>query len=177
MKIKFIILILLTLSIISCNESNQQKNPKEIEPDNFKKGLTIEFNFKTSKSDQFKIMMNNIKVDEFQKKNIQIIENVINSAGDDNIVADFDPNNLSKQIVIHIGGKIEKEVVINGILISYGDKQFHLTSPEEFNSNLVFNKFIVRDSTTNKLTTKRIDGRLNPTIRIKNSLINQLQRE
>ena len=60
MKIKFIILILLTLSIISCNESNQQKNPKEIEPDNFKKGLTIEFNFKTSKSDQFKIMMNNI---------------------------------------------------------------------------------------------------------------------
>ena len=80
MKIKFIILILLTLSIISCNESNQQKNPKEIEPDNFKKGLTIEFNFKTSKSDQFKIMMNNIKVDEFQKKNIQIIENVINSA-------------------------------------------------------------------------------------------------
>ena len=85
MKIKFIILILLTLSIISCNESNQQKNPKEIEPDNFKKGLTIEFNFKTSKSDQFKIMMNNIKVDEFQKKNIQIIENVINSAGDESI--------------------------------------------------------------------------------------------
>lgn len=167
----------MTLSIISCNESNQQINSKETESKNFKKGLTIEFNFKTSKSDEFKIMMSNIKVDEFQKKNIQIVENVIPSTTEDKIVAKFDPNNISKQVVISLGNKVEKEVTINSILISYGDKHFNLKSPEDFNANLLFNKFIVRDSSSNTLTTKRIDGKLNPTFRIKNSLINQLQSE
>lgn len=174
---KLIYLLFFIIAFFGCNndKSNVQKEAKldKTKP----KSLSIDFNFRTSEADEFRVMINNIEVDEFQKKNIQIIENVTKSTSDDNIVANFDANNLSKQVVIHLGSKTEKEVTINGVLISYGDKQFNLTSPQDFNSSLVFNKFIVRDSTSNVITTKRIDGKLNPTIRLKNSLINQLQRE
>jgi hypothetical protein len=121
--------------------------------------------------------MNNIEVDELQKKHIHISENVEPSSNDDYIIAKFDPDNLSKQIVISLGNNNEKEVIIKSIIVSYGDKQFNLISPEDLNSNLVFNKFIIRDSTSNVISTKRIQGKLNPTIRLKNSLINQLERE
>lgn len=165
------------LSVMSCGDSKTEAPKPNETPQKAPKNLIIDFSFKTSEADEFKIMMNNIQVDELQTKNIQIVENVIQSTGFDKIIANFGSNNLSKQVVIHLGSKIEKEVTINGILISYGNKQFNLTSPEDLNSNLVFNKFIVRDSVTNRLTTKQIDGKLNPTIRIKNSLINQLERE
>ncbi|WP_411893956.1 hypothetical protein [Winogradskyella sp. A2] len=152
--------------------NNQQTNSEQKKS----KSLKIHFIFRTNKADEFKIMMNNIEVDELQKKQIHISENVEPSSNDDYIVANFDPDNISKQIVIQLGSKIEKEVIINGILISFGDKTVNLNSPEDFNKHLVFNKFIERDSTSNKLITKRIEGKLNPTIRLKNSLINQLQR-
>lgn len=167
-------MILLT---VCCNKNNQQTNSEKSESNSFEKSLEINFNFKTNKADEFKLMMNNIEVDELQKKHIHITENVEPSSNDDYIVANFDPDNISKQIVIQLGSKIEKEVIINGILISFGDKTVNLNSPEDFNKHLVFNKFIERDSTSNKFITKRIEGKLNPTIRLKNSLINQLERE
>lgn len=154
-------------SEISKLESLKEESPQ----------LIIDLSFKTSKPDVFKIMMNNIEFDELQKKNIQIFENVIPSTADDNIVAKFDPGNFSKQVVIHLGNKTEKEVVINKLLISFGDNQFNLTNAEDFNQYLAFNKFIERDSLTNKMITKRISGKLNPTIRIKNILLNQLMKE
>lgn len=172
-----IYVLIFVVIIFGCNEQKthvlQETEVNKVQ----EKSLSIDFKFKTSEADEFKIMMNNIKVDEFQKKNIQIVENVIPSTTEDKIVAKFDPNNISKQVVISLGNKVEKEVTINSILISYGDKHFNLKSPEDFNANLLFNKFIVRDSSSNTLTTKRIDGKLNPTFRIKNSLINQLQSE
>lgn len=175
---KIIFFLFLTNLFISCNDSKNNSASNDIKPDSDKpKSLRIDFRFKTTEADEFKIMMNNIEVDELQKKNIQIVESVTPSTGDDVIVANFDPNNLSKQIVLHLGGKIKKEVTIKSILVSYGNQQFNLTSPEDFNEHLVFNKFIERDSTSNKLITKRIEGKLNPTIRIKNNLINQLQRQ
>ncbi|MFK7781778.1 hypothetical protein [Psychroserpens sp.] len=171
----FFFLIIISL-FQSCNNSSKS-SPKEsqtiqVQP----KSLSIEFSFKTSQADEFKIMMNNITVDELQKKNIHIFEDVVPSTSDDVIVANFDPENLSKEIFCHLGNKVEKEVTIKGVLITYGDKQFNLTSTEDFNKHLDFNKFIERDSTSNKLSTKRVGGKLNPWFRIKNSLINQLQR-
>ena len=177
MKIKFIILIILTLSIISCNESNQQKNPKEIEPDIFKKSLTIEFNFKTSKSDQFKIMMNNIKFDEFQKKNIQIIEEVTPSTSEDMIVANFDAGNLSNNIIINLGNKEPKDVDIINISVSYGKKHFNISTPEDLDKYLMFNKFIERSADGNTISTKKVEGVLNPVIYFRLSFINLLKQQ
>lgn len=176
---KLITIITFAIISVSCNKSDKKHSSvSKINTDNsLKKSLKLEFIYRTNKSDVFKIMMNNIEVDELQKKHIHISENVEPSSNDDYIIAKFDPDNLSKQIVISLGNNNEKEVIIKSIIVSYGDKQFNLISPEDLNSNLVFNKFIIRDSTSNVISTKRIQGKLNPTIRLKNSLINQLERE
>ena len=49
--------------------------------------------------------MNNIKVDELQRKHIQIFETVSPSIDFDNIIAKFDKNNMSKNIVFGLGNK------------------------------------------------------------------------
>ena len=121
--------------------------------------------------------MQNIQVDDLQKKSIEIFESVVPSANDDAIIAKFDPENFSKDLVINLGDKEEKSVEIKSILISYGDNQINLTTPADLNKHLVFNRFINRDSLSNKLTTKRIEGRLNPAIRVKRSAINLLQKK
>jgi hypothetical protein len=120
-------------------------------------------------------MLNNIVVDELQKKNIHFFEDVVPTSEEDAIVAMFDANNISNNIDINLGNKEVKNVEIKSVTISYGDMLFDLTSAEDFNKYLLFNKFIERDSTSKTLVTKRIDGKLNPTIRIKNNLMNQLK--
>ncbi|MDG1660874.1 MAG: hypothetical protein P8H40_05805 [Winogradskyella sp.] len=175
-KITSLLFLVIFVLNFSCKENTSHTQIENKKPHADEPSLSVEFVYKTNKTDVFKIMMNNIKVDELQTKHIHITENVIPTTSNDVIEANFDPNNLSKQIVLHLGNKTEKSVTINRILISYGDIFFDLNSVQDFNKHLVFNKFIIRDSTSNKLSTKRIDGKLNPTIRIKNSLINQLQR-
>ncbi|WP_439152751.1 hypothetical protein [Winogradskyella sp.] len=174
----YLLTLLATLSF-SCNNLGNSKedhaqNSKKID---IAKKLTIRFNFKTNKSDVFKIMMNNIEVDELQKKNIHIFEEVVPSTGDDTIVVEFDANNMSKQIVFHLGNKNEKELEIKSILVSYGNNQYNLSTVADINKYLIFNKFVERDSLSKNLKTIRLDGRLNPSFRIKNNLINLLKRK
>lgn len=175
LKISFILIISVNLS---CNDNSSRETSNETqEVFDIPKGLVINFNFKTNKSDVFTISMQNIQVDGLQKKSIEIFENVVPSTNDDAIIAKFDPENFSKDLLINLGDKEEKFVEIKSILISYGNNQINLTTPADLNKHLVFNRFIKRDSLSNKLSTKRIDGRLNPTIRVKRSAINLLQKK
>ena len=52
-----------TLSIISCNESNQQKNPKEIEPDNFKKDF---YKYENFINNEIRKLYHNININKEQ---------------------------------------------------------------------------------------------------------------
>lgn len=175
LRISFILIISVNLS---CKDNNSTETSSDVqEVFDIPKQLIINFNFKTNKSDVFSISMQNIQVDDLQKKSIEIFESVVPSANDDAIIAKFDPENFSKDLVINLGDKEEKSVEIKSILISYGDNQINLTTPADLNKHLVFNRFINRDSLSNKLTTKRIDGRLNPAIRVKRSAINLLQKK
>jgi hypothetical protein len=141
------------------------------------KHLTVNFNFKTNKPDMFKIMLNNVEIDELQKKNIHIFENVIPSTEDDAITAKFDADNMSNNVVIHLGNKEVKEVEIKSILISYGNNQINISSPKDLDKYFVFNKFIEKDSTSNTLKTKRVNGQHNPAFSFKRNLINLLKKE
>ena len=76
-----------------------------------------------------------------------------------------------------MGNKTIKEVAIENILISFGKNQYNLVSAEDINKYLAFNRFIERDSLSKILKTIRVDGKLNPTFRIKNNLLNLLNRE
>lgn len=176
------ILLIILLSIFSLNISckdKEEKPSREIikEELNTPKNLTINFSFKTNKADTFTIMLNNIKVDELQKKNIHIFEDVIASTGEDSILAEFDSDNISNNLIFSIGNKEVKELEIKSILILYGKKQFNISTPEDLNKYIIFNDFIVRDSTSLVLKTKKINGRHNPTFRIKNTLLNSLTKE
>jgi hypothetical protein len=178
MKLFLRIISILTISVnLSCKNNNSTEKPIDVqEVIDIPNQLVINFNFKTNKSDLFKISMRNIQVDEFQKKAIEISEEVIPSTNYDAISAKFDDGNFSKDLIINLGNKEEKSVEIKNIIISYGDNQISLISPSDLNKNLVFNRFIQRDSLSKNLKTKRIDGRLNPVISIKKSTINLLQK-
>ena len=152
--------------------SNEVKKTEEVS-----KQLEIRFSFKTNKTDVFKIMMNNIEVDEFQKKNIQIFETIPPSSQFENIVAKFDEGNMSKNIVFSLGNKKVKEVTIDNINISYKNKVIDISTPKDITKFLRFNKHIKRDSTSKIIKTKKVDGKHSPTFTFSKNLIKQLDKD
>ncbi len=176
---KRIIGILALVMLINVSCKNKSKSiTSEIKDETLTlKHLTISFNFKTNKQDIFKIMLNNIKIDELQNKNIHIFEDVTPSTGFDAIIAKFDADNISNNIIFSLGNKEVKEVEIKSILVSYGNNQVNITSPKDLNKYIRFNKFIKKDSLSNILHTQKINGKLNPTFSFKRRLINQLKKE
>lgn len=176
---KTVLLIVTTLIFSSAckdnttNPINEAIKKEIIAP----KYLTINFRFKTNKTDTFKIMLSNIEVDELQKKNIYIFEDVIPSSGEDSIIAKFDPGNISNSITINLGNKEIKEVEIIEILVSYGSNGIKISTNKDIDKYLAFNRFIERDSTSNIIRTKKVDGLHNPGFSLKRKLINQLRKE
>jgi len=176
-KTYLIFIVLISLNFSCKNSGEEQVISQEKREATPSKQLSINFNFKTNQPDVFKIMMNNIEVDNLQKKNIQIFEDVIPSTNDDAIKADFDANNISNNIIIHLGNETVKEVEVKSILVAYGKNQLTITSAQDLNKYFAFNKFIKRDSTTKILETKRVDGKHNPSFRLRRNLINFLKKE
>lgn len=177
-KLSFVVLILL-FAITACknNEDKQEKENKVEVEVVAPKQLIVNFNFKTNKADVFKIMMNNIQVDELQKKNIQIFENVIPSSSQDKITAKFEDGNMSKNIVVHLGNKEVKEIEISSVEISYGDNYISIKTPQDLDKYFAFNKFIEKDLTSNKLKTITVNGQHNPVFSFKHNLINFITKE
>ena len=69
------------------------------------KELEVVLDFKTNKDDKFKLMLNNIRVDEFQNKNVQIIEKVNQTSSVDKIITKFGDNNISNNFIINLRTK------------------------------------------------------------------------
>ena len=177
---KSVLILTVIIGFVACKNDkivNTEKvtSPIKIEEDD--KELVVKLGFKTNKNDVFKIMVNNIVVDELQKKNIHVIEEVVPTSGVDDITANFGVNNISNNILIHLGNKAVKEVEIVDMTVSYGKNRISLKTPEDQNKYLIFNKFIDKDTTTVKLKTKRVDGTHNPVIYFKRNLINLLTKE
>lgn len=173
MRIRVFLSLLFLMSLVACKNNSEEKNHQEqvIKKNN----LEVLLLYKTNKADMFKIMMNNIVVDEFQKKSIQFTEEVVPTSEYDEMKVSFDEGNLSKNIIFHLGNKVEKTVEIKSITITYGDKVFSLSKPSDFNDFLIFNKFIEIEPNKKMIKTKRIDGKLYPTFSLRQKLINQLK--
>jgi len=167
--------IILLITALSCNDVGKSEKLNQSQSEDINdKSLTINFNFKTNKTDVFKIMMNNIQVDELQKKNVHIFENVVPSSSQDEIIGKFDAGDISRSIHIHLGNKERKEVEIVSIHLSYGENQINIATPEDLDKYFVFNKFIEKDPTSKKLKTIKINGQHNPVFSLKLNLINFL---
>ncbi|RSK41513.1 hypothetical protein [Mangrovimonas spongiae] len=167
---KKIVLALFLIIFFSCkNEKAQPKtNIKPIQ----NKELIVRLGFKTNVKDEFKILLNNIKVDEFQKKNIQVRETVPPSSGFESIVANLGSDVNTRNLLIHLGKK-EKTVVFNGIEFSYGNKNI-LVTKANFNKFLNTNKFLTLEDNGFVFSTKRINGKHNPAIIAKKKLLDSL---
>lgn len=173
----FVFLFLLTLG---CKENekntevtnNNKSNILIAEP-----GLKIKLRYKTNKADEFTAMMNNIEVDQIQKKNIHIIEQVQPSTEVDFMVAEFDAGNLSDNVLIHLGDKNLKKVDIIDISVTYGKNEFYASTVEDLEKYFVFSKCIEREPGEKTLKTIRADGILYPVIYFKRSFINALKKQ
>jgi len=169
---KISILLFLALVLFSCeNRTDKQKQQKEIVEIEDKKELIIEMYFKTNKEDTFKFLMNNIKVDEFQSKNIQILEKVSPSTAVDQMSFNFE-NNKPNSFIINLGNKHPKEVTIKNIVVKYGENIVEINK-SNFKRYTVPNKFIeINEEGT--LITKKIDGKHNPSLVLKKNVFNQV---
>ncbi|WP_299223593.1 hypothetical protein [uncultured Psychroserpens sp.] len=179
-KIKELTLFFLALLIVSCQEvtsKDESTELKQAKVEIVEPSLRIEFNFKTNKSDVFKIIMKNIEVDELQKKDIHIFEEITPSSHDDSIVAEFGSGNISENILISLGGQQPKIVEIINISVTYGDKYYDINTAEDLNKYFIFNKFIEKGLEEKTFRTKVVDGVSNPLIFFKKTFISTLKRK
>ena len=174
---KIVLLILIIGFSYSCKESsNRKENNIEIENKLISKSLTVNFSFKTNKSDVFRIILNNIEVDDLQKKNINIFERVNPSNEFDRIIAKFDSDNLSNNLVINLGNKEQKEIKINTIEFAY-DKNAIVITKSNFDKFLRVNQFIDYNKENFSIKTKRVNEKHSPSIIARKTLIDFLTKE
>lgn len=164
-KIAFI--LFLSLCMFACKSEEKKEKPSEkapIEVAKKEKDWVINISLKTNKSDDFKLMMNNIEIDEFQKKNIHIIEKMEPTTSFETITAKFGPN-ISKNFVILFGNKEEKEISIQSIEIIYGGNILSVGS-ENLSEYFNYNEFIQEDE-LGVLKTIKKGNRHNPAMFLK----------
>jgi hypothetical protein len=172
----FLILFIITLS---CNNSKEANKPidenltiKEI-TDEVAKELEIIMEFKTNKDAEISFMMDNIQVNEFQTKNIHLIEKVIPTNGTDKIVGKFGTNNISNKMTISLGNKEEKEFEIVSMQFKYGIDIVNIT-PKDLNNYFGFSKFSVLDTITHKIKTVTVDNAHYPKLYVRKKLWDDL---
>ena len=74
---KKLVFILLIAAVACKNEPKETpEEPTTTETEVVDKELEIVMNFKTDTAGEIKLMLNNVEVDDFQRKNIHVIEKV-----------------------------------------------------------------------------------------------------
>ncbi|MDG5491103.1 hypothetical protein [Psychroserpens sp. SPM9] len=167
-----IALILCVLFFMSCSEKKSSK--KEVPTIVEKKELIVKVYLKTDVEDVFSIRMDNIQVDEFQKKNIFIRETIPLSTGYESITANFGPNNFSKHIHFGLGKKL-KTVDLKTIEFTYKGNTLTITK-ENFNDYLQVNDSAELNLEDFSINTKNVIANKNPEISVKYSTIQFLSK-
>ncbi|HZW62691.1 MAG TPA: hypothetical protein VFF15_03505 [Flavobacteriaceae bacterium] len=176
MKKTISILLLAIVTLTGCKNNSEPETIEKQKPvEDTKPSLNISFVFKTDAADIFKIMMNNVIIDEFQKKSIHFSEEVFPTSDFDEMNVVFDSGNLSKNIMFHLGNQAEKTIEIKSITITYGEKVFTLSKASDLNDYLVFNKFIEIQPDSKLLKVKKVEGQLYPSFSLRQKLINQFK--
>ena len=171
---KLLLVFLGIVSVTACKTETNDKSDKSVKTKEIKR-LIVDFSFKTDKIDNFRIMLNNIEIDEFQKMNIQVYEEVGPSSSYESINAIFPENHMSNNIVVNLGSKETKEVQIQKLRLSYGENTIEVTI-DNIENYFSLNKFIELDKEERVLRTKKIDGAHNPILFSRKSIINLLKR-
>ncbi|SDR75071.1 hypothetical protein SAMN04515667_0543 [Formosa sp. Hel1_31_208] len=172
--------IILVVIAFACKDDakvDEQKNQTSVSvAEKAIKELEVIVSFKTNKSDEFKLMLNNVPVDEFQRKNIHVIEKTEPTTSFEQITAKFGNNNLSNNFNINFGTKELKEVEIVSIQMTYGKNSVSIKGTD-LESYFNINNYINYDATTGVLKTQKVGGKHYPAISAKRIAINILKKE
>lgn len=168
-------LLLFSLLIVSCKEQSNKAKKETVEAVPLKKELIIDFNFKTDVEDQFAILINDIKIDEFQSKSVSIKETVYPSTGLENIHAKFDPNNLSNVLLITFGRTL-KNVFFENLKFQYGNNII-VIDKNNFDDYMTANKYLEYNKESSIFTAVEENGYTDPVIFAKQNLIDFLSKE
>ncbi len=170
---------LLVLLLLSCGGNqeeqkvikNTNKEPELSKP----KTLIIELEIETDSPEDFKLIANDIFLNNGQSMDLYITQRInpnetskkIRFELPDNIVPDFN-------IGISLGTKKEKEVKINNVDISIGSLSYQINS-----NNLITyfrpNKFVDYDDESGALKTKTVDGKHNPMIFLRKRYVDKIE--
>lgn len=169
---KIILTLCAFISIIACKNDKKESitNTNSTIEESLIKELIVKIHYETNKSDEFTLMLNNIKKDEFQRKNIRIIEKVEPTTTLETISAAFGENNMSSAFTILLGSKEVKWVKIKSMNLSYGYNNLALEA-SQINEYFKTNDFVTIDSLTGKIQTKKINNKHNPAIFLKGKAI------
>lgn len=174
---KQIVIALIVILTLSC-KNETAKTTGELKSETVMEDaneFTITMKIKTDKEDEIKLMMNNIVIDEFQKKNIQIIEKLIPNTSAEILTAYFG-SDLSNTFQINLGNKEVKNIEIESINITYGGNSLEITA-ENITKYFNLNKYVTLAEGSNTFSTSRVDGKHSPTLVLKRRTINELRKE
>ena len=170
---KALYLCVLVFTLFACNSEGKQANPTPVVEKEPVKELTVDVRFKSSEAGNFKLMLNKIKVDEFQSKFVHIVEEIKPTTNIDHIKANFGPNNISTRFQFGLGNKTPKTIEIESINFNYDNKTVAIDA-SKLKEHFLFNKFVEIDSVTHKIVTKKVEGKHFPVITLKNKYLKQL---
>lgn len=163
----FGILIFLLLTL-SCNEKLEQtvtnQDVKSINIVN-KKKLRIEIDYISFKSDDFRVILNNIKKGN-QKLNITFTEAITGSNKTQKLVFEMPFSGKPTSVSFGLGNKEVKDFYFKNIKFFYDENSFSI-SEDNIDKYFNFNRFVSYDKLLKKIITKKINNLHSPVITIK----------
>ena len=170
-----VILFVFSFLIVSCKQENNSVDQEAAKSQPEMKELIIDFSFKTNVEDQFAILLNDIKIDEFQSKNVHIRETVYPSSEMERIHAKFNPDNLSVKLLITLGKNL-KEVFFESLKFKYGKNSIIINS-DNFEEYLMTNDYLKFDKENSLLKAILIRDYTDPVIILKQKLLDFLAKD
>lgn len=178
LKQNFTFLVCVTL-LLGCNEG-PKKNAQEPETKNEvieKKPnkLVFEADIKTTQPDNFSLSANNVFLNNSQFINIKIEQKLNANETQKKLRFEF-PENIKPdyQLYFNLGTKAEKEIVLDNILLSYGNTRFEIAS-ENVMEYFTTNRFVSYNEENNTLVVKKIDNKLNPLLMVRKKILDSIQ--
>ena len=170
------LIALASFLITNCNEEKKNNPKQEVKPEVVTpKVFKATIKLKTSVEDKFSLLMNNVKIDEFQKMNISAYEMIPTSTAMETLEVTFFEGIFSNLIILDLGNKAEKNVEISSVELTYGSNAI-LASNDQIKDYFRLNKFVSYDDENNIFVTKKINGQHFPRLILKPNIINKLKK-
>jgi hypothetical protein len=139
------------------------------------KTLILEIDIETSTPEDIKLMSLNTFLNNGQFMDLFIIQKM--NANETSKKIRFEmPKNITPDnlLGISLGTKSVKEVKINSINLSFGDLNYNIES-EAVLDFFYTNRFVDYDETSKTFKTKRVDGKHNPILFLRQLYIDKIQ--